>query len=287
MTTKEFCNIDNYLRKKWEVYTNKYISQTITSVKSLIQNKCPESFDKINKKRSTPESKNDFNEYMRNQDILNFQKRLKHISSTHSDTYNKFLRPKNESILNKKLKLSQYKPSIFPHEKINLMLIKEDNSLLRRRLRQSKSFFNGNDKLYKINIFKSPPQSTRLVSLRQTNSKPFIIFNNGKELQSKNDIELLLTQNIPYRKKRFINGLGLSLVIASYVDKRQLNITIRPFCNKNEMFTIIFDNISDITKIQKKYSSFDNFLRGIFYENDKLLINSHLKFDYVVKIDNL
>lgn len=287
MTSREFCNVDNYLRKKWEVYTNKYISQTIISVKSSIQNKCPESFDKRNKKRSTPESKNHFNEYMRNQDILNFHRRLKLISSTHSDTYNKFLRPKNESILNKKLKLSQYKPSILPHEKINLMLIKEDNSHLRQRLRQSKSFFNGNDKLYKINILKSPLHSSRFLPLKQTNSKPFILFNKENELQNNNDIELLIEQNIPYHKKKFINGLGLSLVLSNYIDKRQLNITIRPFCNKNEIYTIIFDNMADITKIQQKFSCFDKLLRLISYENNKLLINSKIKLDYVVKIDNL
>ena len=152
----EFNNVDNYLSKKWEVFKNQQISRTIASMKSAIHNKCPSSFSDIAKKKNTkgfPLSKNRFYEYMRNQDNLNFRNRLKLISTSHSFTYKRFLKPKNENV-NKKIICNTFKPSIFKHEKLNQLYIKEENNLLSKRLVQSKSFFYGNEKIFrKINFF--------------------------------------------------------------------------------------------------------------------------------------
>ena len=106
----EFNNVDNYLSKKWEVFKNQQISRTIASMKSAIHNKCPSSFSDITKKKIThglPLSKNRFYEYMRNQDNLNFKNRLKLISTSHSFTYKRFLKPKNENV-NKDTKLNTF-----------------------------------------------------------------------------------------------------------------------------------------------------------------------------------
>ena len=275
----EFNNVDNYLSKKWEVFKNQQISRTIASMKPAIHNKCPSSFSDITKKKIThglPLSKNRFYEYMRNQDNLNFKNRLKQISTSHSFTYKRFLKPKNKN-LNKKIICNTFKPSIFTHERLNQLYIKEENNLLSKRLVQSKSFFYGNEKIFrKINIL---PQSTRMNTIKQNGSMPVI----GKVEES--DIKELINENKSYNKKRFINGIGLAFV-SIYIDNANtMIIRIKPFVNRQHMYYIIFEDESSLKKIDRYFSCFDNLIRLIVFDGIRLLIKTKRKLDYIVKVE--